>query len=401
MSLIPGPSFTAPAAAAALDTDVDEAEELLDELVDANLLLVEGDRFSFHSVIRADARQRARDKDGDAECSVVVSRLVTWFLREAVPRDAALSDRWRVGPVFAEYVRSEQAPPARDDAIAWFEAEWQAVTACVDLAHGVGLYQVSWQLCIAVFKFLHQHGHTDAWLDSHSVGLKSAEACGDIEAIMQVANQRGAAWLAVGDLAAARKDFETSLAAAIRAGHVLGVESAHEWLGKIAAAEGDFDGAFARYRRAEDVIHQAGAAIPADQKPRMLGLLGLQRARAHEHCAAWPAALEAVDRALRYFDEHSNERENRAKCLIVYAAAVHGAGDNARAVVAYREASTLFGADNLRRLQADALHRLGEVLAEDDRTAATDALRRARDLYLALGDPAADAVRSRLVEVEQ
>jgi tetratricopeptide (TPR) repeat protein len=401
VSLIPGPSFTATTAAIALDVDVDEAEKLLDELVDANLLLFEEDRFSFHSIIRADARRRARDDDGDKECSAVISKLATWFLQEAVPRDAALSDRWRVGPAFAKYVRAGQAPPTRDDAITWFEAEWQTVVACIDLAHSVGLHQVSAQLCIAVFKFLHQHGHTDAWLDSHGAGVKSAEACGDVEAIMQVTNQRGAAWLAVGDLAAARKDFEASLAAAIRARHVLGVESNHEWLGKLAAAEGDLESAFACYNRAEDVIDHAGAAIPAKQEPRMRGLLGLQRARAYLRCAAWLAAIDAVSGALQYFDEHSNERENRAKCLIVFAEAVRGAGDSARAVAAYREASTLFEADNLRRLQAGALHRLGEMLAEEDRVAACDALRSAWDLYSDLGDPAADVARSRLLEFEQ
>src|SRR5207249_183281 len=134
---------------------------------------------------------------------------------------------------------------------------------------------VAWQLCVALFKFLHMHGHTAAWLETHRVGVAAAKRAGDEAGLMQVTNQRGAAWIAAGDLEQAHADFTVSLAAAESAGHTLGKQSNLEWLGKVAARQGNFVEAFARYDESERAIDTAGAGIPGDQAPRMRALLDL------------------------------------------------------------------------------------------------------------------------------
>ncbi len=400
-ALIPGPDFTAAAAAVAFDTDPDHAERVLDDLVDANLLTYEEPgRYSFHSVIRADALRRAHTTDGADECAAVTGRLVTWYLDEAVPRDAALADRWRVGPVFEAYTASGTQPPPREDAIAWFEAEWRGVVACVGVAHKAGLHPVAWQLCVAVFKFLHSHGHHDAWLESHRAGLESAQQCQDIAAIMQLSSQRGAAFLAIGDLDAAHADFETSREAALRTGHMLGLQSACEWLGKVAAARRATRKALAFYDDSERVIDQAGEAIPTRQQARMRALLGLQRGRARLLDGDGTAAAAAATVAVEYFDRHSSERENLAKCLLVLASAARLTGTVDEAATLFGRAAGLFAADNLRRPQAAALVDLGDALAPTDPTAARDAFQRANALYTVLGDPAADQVQARLDDLD-
>ncbi|MEV6872549.1 hypothetical protein [Amycolatopsis sp. NPDC051128] len=390
VALIPGPSFTSAAAAIACHADVLTATELLDELVDACLLTHDetSGRYAFHAVVREHARLRAFDDEDSEVRDAIIAGIVEWFLHEAVPRDAALSGRWRVGSVFATHTRPVST---RDDAIAWFEAEWRTVVACVAAAERVERHDVAWQLCVALFKFLHMHGHTAAWLETHRVGVAAAERTGDQAAIMQLTNQRGAAWIAVGDLESARADFTASLGAAESAGHALGKQSNLEWLGKVAARQGDLTQAFARYDESERVIDMSGTAIPGDQAPRMRALLDLQRARAHRQAGDAPSARAAAARALAYFGSASEERENRAKCLLVLGDVLE---DRAAGVDAHREAAELFAADGLGRLEAESWHRVGRRDTGSD--AAKSALERARELYAALGDAREDDVTADL-----
>jgi tetratricopeptide (TPR) repeat protein len=393
VALLPGPSFTSAAAAIACHADVLAATELLDELVDACLLTYDeaSGRYAFHAVVREHARLRAFDDEDSEVRDAIVADIVEWYLHEAVPRDAALSGRWRVGAVFAAYASSGRPVPMRDAAIVWFEAEWRTVVACVAAAERVERHDVAWQLCVVLFKFLHMHGHTAAWLESHRVGVAAAERTGDQAAIMQVTNQRGAAWIAVGDLESARADFTASLSAAESAGHALGKQSNLEWLGKVAARQGDLTQAFARYDESERVIDTAGTAIPGDQAPRMRALLDLQRARGHRQAGDAPSARGAVARALAYFGSASGERENRAKCLLVLGDVLE---DRAAGVDAHREAAELFAADGLGRLEAESWHRVGRCDTDPD--VAKSALERARELYAALGDAREDDVTADL-----
>lgn len=398
LSLLPGPGFGLDAAAVALDTTVDVAERLLDDLVDANLLIFEDPgRYSFHSIVRADARRR-NDEEDDADLrSAATARIVSWYLTEAIPRDGALSDRWRVGPAFAEFEASGRVTPSLSEANTWLDAEWPALVACVGAAQSVKLHETAWQVCVAAFKYLHKHGHYDAWLDSHRLGLASAEIAGNVLGVMLVSSQRGAAYLAIGDCVNARRDFVSSRDAAIRAGHALGEQSAYEWLGKVAAAENDIDTALDWYDQSESVITRAGDAISDLQKARMRGLLRLQRARALLKRDAWHDAAVAVAGALQYFDERSREVENRAKCLLVLGKAENGIGHAAEAARWFEGAADLFAHDNLARAEADARFSLGEVLAAIDRqTEAVEAYRRSLELFVRLGDSSADTVCARL-----
>lgn len=401
LSLVPGPSFGADVAAIALEVGRRRAEELLDELVDHELLVFDDVtcRYSFYRIVRADARRRALEADGAESVRLVIERITTWYLRAAIPRDAALADRWRVGAEFERYAEMGAERMPREVATAWFDGEWACLTACVRAAHDLGLHAIAWQLCVASFKYLHLHGHVDAWLDSHLLGVGSAEASGDRLGIMQVTSQRGAAYLAVGDTKRARADFEASLRAAIEADHRLGEQSALEWLGKTAAAEGDVTTAFRYYDESEAVIERSGATIPVAQQSRMRALLSLQRSRAWLIGAEWDHAASSAAVALAYF-ESSDETDNHAKCLMVLGDAAIGRHDVANAIQRFERSAELFASDGARRAHASALRKLGDArTADGDVSGAAEAFGRARELYVALGDATADVVAASITEL--
>ncbi|GAB1819603.1 AfsR/SARP family transcriptional regulator [Herbidospora sp. RD11066] len=79
-----GPSFSVGAAAAALDTDPDEAERILEDLVDASLVRA-ADTYRLHDLTRLFAWERAHAEETAAECAAVVDRVER--SGEAVPAE--------------------------------------------------------------------------------------------------------------------------------------------------------------------------------------------------------------------------------------------------------------------------------------------------------------------------
>jgi tetratricopeptide (TPR) repeat protein len=398
--LPPGDDFTEEAAAIALETGVDQAGELLDDLVERCLLTRdESIRYRFHNgVVRADARDRARSEDSPELCREVTARLVTWYLQRASRYDLALADRWRVGALFAT---TPETTATREHALAWFDREWSNVVACVRVAHENGLTESTWDCCVALFKYLHLHGYVDPWIEIHTTALESAKRCGSLERLMQLYSQRGAAYLAAGDLAKARADFEESAAAARAANHALGLQSTLEWLGKVASAEGNSDAALARYDQSWDVIDQAGDRIAPEQKERGYALLRLQRSRERIKRSEWAPVRTEVSEALACFRQRGErEAENQAKCWFVLGQALFGEGAAVGALDAAEHAVELFERDGARRPLARALHLLGDaaVLA-GDRGCAERPYRRALSIFDELGATEADVIRQKLADL--
>lgn len=402
---LPGPGFAAELVAAALAADPDETLMVLDDLVDANLLsFVEPDRYCFHPIIRDDARARAESDDDPETRRDVVARSMVWLLREALPRGAAVSNRWWVDPV-RELLRRLDADVvaeySRADALRWFDVEWPNLVAGIRLGHRHGLHELAWPMCVALWKYLHIHGLYDAWIDCHRDGLASARAVHDLAGILQLSSQLGAAYLAVGEYGQARACFEESREIAEYLSDALGEQSAWEWLGKVAAAERHYHRALELYGRSWDVLVEAGDRISGDQRERAFALLRLQQARARVALQEWGMAESDAAAAREYFDARERELDNRGKCRLASGRAALGAGNAARAVTVLNEALALFERDNSRPLQAETHCLLGQAWnALGQRADAVRSYHEALAYYDSVGNPRADDVRAWLAEPE-
>ncbi|WP_394617170.1 hypothetical protein JNUCC0626_47470 [Lentzea sp. JNUCC 0626] len=402
LALLPGQDFGVATAVVALDVDVDAAEQTLDAFADRHLVVLDKkrDRYSLYRMVRTHARRTADQVDGPEAIKAVVERITLWHLREAIPRDAVLADRWRVGREFELFAAENRSPVPRAAATAWFDAEWESVVACVQAAHDHGLHDIVSQLCVVVFKYLHLHGHFDAWIDCHNLGIRSTEVSGDVAARMQLTSQRGAAHLSLGNTKVAKQDFEASGRAAAEIDHRLGLQSSWEWRGKAAAAEGDLDYAFHCFDESEAVIARSEQEIPRNQRARMHALLVLHRARAWAKLKNWDRAVDAASSIVEYFAA-SGETDNHAKCLLVLGDGALGSGEPAQAADFYRQAAELFAHDQALRAHADAVHRSGSALrVSGDSLGAAEAFRSAKELFVRLGDRRADVVDELLRELD-
>jgi tetratricopeptide (TPR) repeat protein len=197
LGLVRAHDFGAWAAAAVLDTDIDEAEEAVERLTDAQLLDSDGDdatrhpRYRFHDLLRGFARERLAAEEPAEDVEAARDRLLGAYL--------ALSKRglYLLAPNSKRDPLASRATPWCPDGLeidelmrptpfTWFLVETQAITAAVSQAFEAQRWDLTWELADP----LHFHCRVLAlwrpWVATHELALEAARLA---------QNRRGEAWI--------------------------------------------------------------------------------------------------------------------------------------------------------------------------------------------------------------
>ncbi len=186
-ALVQAPDFPAWTAAALLNTDLAEAEDVLESLVDARMLDTtqypgERIRYRFHALIRVYARERLIETESPADRALALSRVLGGWLAlvdEAHRREYGgdftvlhgHSPRWR--------------PPGggsaavMDNPIDWWDSERAALVAAIRQAAAAGLDELCWDLALASVTLFELKGYFDLWRETAELGLKVTERAGN------------------------------------------------------------------------------------------------------------------------------------------------------------------------------------------------------------------------------
>ncbi|WP_169816344.1 ATP-binding protein [Nocardia miyunensis] len=166
-------AFPAWNVAALLGTDIDDAEQLLESLVDAQLVEIAGAdnsgriRYRLHDLIRDFARECSTAFDTDDTRRSAAQRLANDYLkalqRTAVPSQPGAS----TGP-------SALADVGETDPRRWFAAEQTNVVAAIELAHSHTLWEETWQLSEALAPMFDWRADWQAWARTHNLALDAA-----------------------------------------------------------------------------------------------------------------------------------------------------------------------------------------------------------------------------------
>ncbi|PSK87466.1 DNA-binding SARP family transcriptional activator [Murinocardiopsis flavida] len=187
LGLLDAPDFPLWAAAAALDTDLCAAQELLDALVDVHLLDVTGTpngqaRYGFHDLIRAYARERAEAEDPAEARHAAVARVLGALLaltdiadldhmgQNIFQRDAP---RWR-----PERVQASLPPAASSMAV--LDSERIPLVAGVRQAAELGWDQLCWELAAGGQALFETERYFDDWQECYETAMAVATAAGNV-----------------------------------------------------------------------------------------------------------------------------------------------------------------------------------------------------------------------------
>lgn len=187
LGLLEAPDFPLWAAAAALDTELRAAQDLLDELVDVHLLDVTGTpngqaRYGFHDLIRAYARERAEEEEsGPARHAAVVRSLSALLaLTDIADRDnmgqnmfQRDASRWR--PQLVEASLPPSVPP-----ISVLDSERIALVAGVRQAAELGRAELCWELAVGGHALFETERYFDDWQECYETAMGLAKAAGNL-----------------------------------------------------------------------------------------------------------------------------------------------------------------------------------------------------------------------------
>jgi DNA-binding SARP family transcriptional activator/Tfp pilus assembly protein PilF len=181
--------------AALLDQPLAVAEDLLDDLVNAQLIEVAGSgvgldsQYRFHDLIRVFARERLAAEDPVAERRAALERALGGLLY--------LSEAARSSYYGGDYARLRSsalrwALPGRlvealaDDPLAWYDRERAALVAGVRQAAQAGFVELCWSLASSAVPLFESRAYLDDWRETHDIALEAVRKAHDVrgEAVM-------------------------------------------------------------------------------------------------------------------------------------------------------------------------------------------------------------------------
>ncbi len=393
LGLHPGPDISLSAAASLAGVARAGAGAALRELTRTHMVAeyLPG-RFTFHDLLRAYAADQAERHDPEPERRAAVHRVLDHYLHTAM----AASLRFSPGrsPLKLAELQPGVLPgdvAAKDQAMAWFEAEVPVLLALTGYADARGFDAHAWQIPWTLAPYFNRRGRWRDYAATQQAALAAAQRLGDPLALAHSHYQLGHALANTDDYAAADP-------------HVRQALDLFRELGDRANEASVLNGLAAMLEKQERYDEALAVALDA---LRMLKAVGHWWAQAtlengvgwlYAHLAQYDKALTHCQRALALHRD-SGHRGGTADTLdsLGYVHLHLGEVGQAKAhytkaIEAYREIGAPWGEGNSLAGLGDAL------LAEGDRDAATAAWRDAVAILDRLPHPLADEVRARLRE---
>ncbi|GAA3993502.1 BTAD domain-containing putative transcriptional regulator [Allokutzneria multivorans] len=357
LGLVPGPDFTAWAAASLLDSTVDGAIALLDELATANLVQRhQNDRFQFHDLLRAYAAEQAMAEERAEEIDAAVSRLLDWHLfaagtaRTLLPLrayTAKLPEHVRIGAPFGDRAGAE----------AWMEDERANLRAVVALAARRGRNEHLWQFVDVLWTYLLSKGHNVDCREIAERGLATAIAVDNSDAVSTMHSHLAHLTWISGDPRGALAEYDKALAAADQSASSLELGNILNNCAGVHWELGDNVQAIEHLHRALRIYQDIQAR---HQEANTRGNLGL----AHQELGHFHEAAEHHEAGMR-LAEQQGAWDSYANHLANLSSARYQLGDFTGARAAVREAIERCAELGLH--QAEALAHVGfaELLATE------------------------------------
>ncbi|MFI6925232.1 helix-turn-helix domain-containing protein [Nonomuraea spiralis] len=384
LSLTPGRDFDATLAAVVGGVGIEDAWDVLDELVDLGLLQDSaGSRYRFHDLVRLFADDRLRQEDTVAGREAFTEAVTSWLLRTATA-----AGRWfesADGQAADGQVAGGLSSP--EEADRWLRVNVDNWMGALHTAAGTGRHAEVLDCAESLDWYSDRWMHAPHWREVFTLGAEAAAALGDQA---RQANQLNLlAWVHL----VPRDDPETALRytaraldLAVRKGALNETASAHHNAGGALRRLGRLGEAVEAETRAAEMFKADG---DIDSYSQCLGALGTCLRDAGRHTEAleqYRVLWELLD------DDRSGMRPGVVAFTRTIALARIGEclallGHRAEAVLKLTEAIGLMEQARLPSQQARSLETLAALLAEEGRNdESRAAYARAAEAYEEVGD---------------
>ena len=409
LALLDLPVFSSWMSAALLDQPLADAEDLLDDLVSAQLVETTGtgsgvhNHYRFHELIRVFARERLAAEEPAADRKAALERALgaLLYLAEAAHRRDAGGDhlllqsdalRWPLpGRLVTQLI---------SDHLSWYERERTALVAGVRQAAQAGFAELCWSLAHSSETLFESRAYFDDWRETVDIALEATRKARQVRGQAAMLYSRGGFHLAQQRFESARRDHNAAAQLFQDAGDDQGFALVMRDLAFIDRLSGRDDDATRRYDQALAIFRRTGNQVAAAYVLQNLAQVKLAR---HDV----DSAKDLLSEALSLVQIAPGSRVE-AQVLYAMGEANLQAGELARAVGMFQQALAIvrdrgdligeayvlrgMGAANVRQGEfgqaRSALQRALELAGSaGERLAEARALHGLSELALTSGDP--------------
>jgi tetratricopeptide (TPR) repeat protein len=422
LALLGLPRYSIWLAAALIGVPLRRTEDLLDDLVSAQLIEIAGgsgpDRqYHMHDLIRVFARERLAVEETAAERKEALERALGTLLNlaeEAQARYQGGDDAHIRSDATRVLLPLQLTDHLLADPLAWYEHERATLVSGVRQAAQAGLAGLSWGLALATDTLFEARAYFDDWQETHEVALDAARKADDARGQAAMLYSIGSLYMAQHQPDRARRELERASRLFASADDASGVAHVIRHIayldrvnGRLADATGRYEQALAILRDTDDTVavactlHQlAQVELEREQPDEAIALLsealelaqaaGCRRVEAQVqhrmgevrlHAGALPASIEAFGQTLA-ITSSTGDSTGQAYALLGCGVALARQGEFGPADEALRRALDLAGTLDEPMVQARALLGQAELaLASEDARSATALAGRARDHF--------------------
>jgi tetratricopeptide (TPR) repeat protein len=369
----------------------DRAAALL-ELLRANLVSEPTPgRFVLHDLLRAFAAELAERHDSTDGRIAAVRRMLDHYLQTALRADQLLDANRAGEPQPLPFAAQSDEEPLADlsEALAWFGAEWQALSAALRLAARLGFDDHAWRLARSLASFLDRRGHWRESADLQRIALAAAVRIGDTGAQAVSHSSLADVCIRLGEYSEAQHHLLRCLQLYRLVGDRAGQAEVERSVTRLLGRQGKYGEALPHARQASDLFSELGQRAGEARAINAMGWYNIQLGRPTDGARLCQQALN-LQRLI-------NDRFGQAGTLDSLGHAHHQLGEFEQAASCYQQAAELYQEFGDRYHEATAREALGDCYQADGSP------ERARECWLAalrtldeLGHPAAERVRGKL-----
>ncbi|MFC4588510.1 AfsR/SARP family transcriptional regulator [Sphaerisporangium corydalis] len=255
--------------AALLGLPFTDAEDLFDELADAQLIESAGGYgvhglYRFHDLIRVFARECLAGEETPADRRAALERMLgaLLFLAEAANRRAYGGDyvqihsdapRWPLPERLTAQIVAEPLP--------WYERERPLLVSGIRLAAQAGFVDLSWDLAISAVTLFESRVYLDDWRETHEVALAAVRHTSNVRGEAAMLYSRGSLHITEKRFPEARRDFEAATRLFDDIGDDTGTALVLRNIAFLDRMSGDYEQATAHYERALSMFTSTGDQV--------------------------------------------------------------------------------------------------------------------------------------------
>lgn len=393
LALLDQPVFSGWLSAALLDQPLAQAEDLLDELVSAQLIETTGtgsgvdSQYRFHDLIHVFARERLATEEPAAERMAALERALgaLLYLAEEAHRGHYGGDYLRLNNDARRWPLPQRlVKQLVRDPLSWLDRERAALVTGTLQAAQAGFVELCWSLAFTSVTLFESRAYLDDWRETHRIALEAAQKAHHVRGQAAMLYSIGTLHLAQQRFVPAREQFSAAARLFQDIGDDQGIGLVTRHIASLDRLSGRLGHATRGYEQALAIFERTG-----DQVAKAFVLHSLAQVKLE--LDEYNAAKELLSDALRLVQA--------ARCRRIETQVLHRlgeahllAGEPARAVEAFEQA--LAGIRDLGDLIGEAYVLRGVGVAKvrlGDFDAARSALQRSLSLARTVGERLVEA----------